>query len=591
MKLSIQMKIVMIYLCTIIIIMLISGTFIVYSTEQRDYRSVQSEMEQLTESIATRYEWDLKQEDTDEILKEYLNLTNGKSKIYRLDHTGKVEWGTSNAIPEGTTVAEEVVIRAINTREFAMAPVNHFGGILNGRRETDCARPILNEKTGGIIAIIYVVTDITSVYENMERIMGTIATSLVASMFIMIVFGIFFSKMITAPIKTLTVSAKKLAKGTSIKRIPVEANDEIGELTQSFNYMAMQLGNTMEVITSEKNKLEKIFEHMADGVMAFNRQGVLIHVNSVCYDMIGAHNMGHRFESIFENIDAQIDFEKLLFGKADNTLEKMVNVNDKYLNMHFDVYLNAKQEPDGLVVVIQDVTKQQKLDEMRKEFVANVSHELRTPLTTVKSYTETLIDGAIEDKDMAMHFLNVMDKEADRMTALVHDLLELSRIDNRQIQLNFSEIDMKAMLDEVLEAQSIHIEKNGHKLIYNVNAAKEYYIYGDSTRIKQVLHNIMSNAIKYSIDPGTLTVSLQKEKEQIILQIADTGIGIPKEDLKRIFERFYRVDKARSRKLGGTGLGLSIAKELVELHGGRIKIESEFGEGTTVTISFPEYTM
>ncbi|WP_157047744.1 ATP-binding protein [Cellulosilyticum ruminicola] len=591
MKLSIQMKIVMIYLCTIIIIMLISGTFIVYSTEERDYKSIQSEMEQLTESIATRYEWDLKEEDTDEILKEYLNLTNGKSKIYRLDNTGRVDWGTSNAISEGTTVAQEVVIRAINTKEFAMAPINHFGSMLNGRRETDCARPILNEKTGSIIAIIYVVTDIKSVYENMERIMGTIATSLVASMFIMIVFGIFFSRMITMPIKTLTMSAKKLAKGNSIKRISVEANDEIGELTQSFNYMAMQLGNTMEAITSEKNKLEKIFEHMADGVMAFNRQGELIHVNSVCYDMIGVLNMGYRFEPIFENIDAQIDFEKILLGQSDDTLEKMVIVNDKYLNMHFDVYLNAKQEPDGLVVVIQDVTKQQKLDEMRKEFVANVSHELRTPLTTVKSYTETLMDGAIEDKDMAMHFLNVMDKEADRMTALVHDLLELSRIDNRQIQLNFSEIDMKAMMDEVLEAQSIHIEKNGHRLIYSVDTSEDFSIYGDSTRIKQVLHNIMSNAIKYSIDPGTLTVSLKKEAEKIIFQIADTGIGIPKEDLKRIFERFYRVDKARSRKLGGTGLGLSIAKELVELHGGNIRIESEFGEGTTVTISFPKYRM
>lgn len=589
MKLSIQAKIVMIYLCTIVIIMLISGTFIVYSTEQRDYKQVQSEMEQLTDSIATRYEWNQKQDDIDEMLKEYLNLTNGKSKIYRLDATGKVEWGTSNAIPEGETVSQEVVIRAINTKEFAMASVNHFEGILSGRKETDCARPILNAQGDSIIAIIYVVSDITQIYDNMERIMGTIATSLVASMFIMIVFGVFFSKMITAPIKALTVSAKKLAKGNSITRIPVEANDEIGELTQSFNYMASQLSNTMEVITSEKNKLEKIFEHMADGVMAFNRQGMLIHVNSVCYDMIGVLNMGHRFNAIFENIDAEMDFERLLLGEANNTLEKLVVVNGKYLNMHFDVYLNAKQEPDGLVVVIQDVTKQQKLDEMRKEFVANVSHELRTPLTTVKSYTETLIDGAIEEKEMALHFLNVMDKETDRMTALVHDLLELSRIDNRQIQLNLAEIDMKALVDEVLEAQIIHIDKNGHKLVYKVDETQEYYIYGDSTRIKQVLHNIMSNAIKYSIDPGTITVSLRKEKARIIVEVADTGIGIPASDLARIFERFYRVDKARSRKLGGTGLGLSIAKELVELHGGNIRIDSEIGKGTVVTLNFLDY--
>ena len=182
-----------------------------------------------------------------------------------------------------------------------------------------------------------------------------------------------------------------------------------------------------------------------------------------------------------------------------------------------------------------------------------------------------------------------MDKETDRMTALVHDLLELSRIDNRQIQLNLAEIDMKALVDEVLEAQIIHIDKNGHKLVYKVDETQEYYIYGDSTRIKQVLHNIMSNAIKYSIDPGTITVSLRKEKARIIVEVADTGIGIPASDLARIFERFYRVDKARSRKLGGTGLGLSIAKELVELHGGNIRIDSEIGKGTVVTLNFLDY--
>ena len=570
--------------------MLISGSFIVYFTEQRDYKSIQNELEWITESIATRYEYGgYDQTHIDELLQENLNLSNEDKTIYRLSPDGKVEFGMSSTLPVGTTVSEEVVIRAMNTKDFAVAPVKHFSSILTGRKELDCARPILNEQNE-IECIIYIVADTSQVYENMESIMGTIATSLVVSMFIMIIFGVFFSQMITAPIKALTTSAKQLATGNSITRIPVEANDEIGELTQSFNYMASQLGSTMEVITSEKNKLEKIFEHMADGVMAFNRQGMLIHVNSVCYDMIGVLNMGHRFKNIFENIDSEIDFEQMLYKEVGTTIEKMVIVNGKYLNMHFDVYLNAKQEPDGIVVVIQDVTKQQKLDEMRKEFVANVSHELRTPLTTVKSYTETLIDGAIEDKDMALHFLSVMDKEADRMTALVHDLLELSRIDNKQIQLNLDEINLKYLLRDVIEAQTIHIDKGGHKLVYHEDNQNEYYIFGDSTRIKQIVHNIISNAIKYSIDPGTITIEMNRQGDHIMIQIRDTGMGIPKEDLARIFERFYRVDKARSRKLGGTGLGLSIAKELMELHGGSIKIDSEVGKGTNVTLSFLDYT-
>jgi two-component system sensor histidine kinase VicK len=217
-----------------------------------------------------------------------------------------------------------------------------------------------------------------------------------------------------------------------------------------------------------------------------------------------------------------------------------------------------------------------------------VSHELRTPLTTVKSYTETLLDGALEEKETAIQFLKVMEKETDRMTTLVHDLLELSRIDNRQMQLNLQEVDMKNLVYETVEAQLIHASKEGHQLEVHVDDEVDYYILGDSARMRQILHNILSNAIKYSFDPGEIHIRLYKDK-QVIIQVQDTGIGIPKEDLERIFERFYRVDKARSRKMGGTGLGLAIAKELIELQGGKITITSEVGKGTTVTLYFPIY--
>lgn len=239
-------------------------------------------------------------------------------------------------------------------------------------------------------------------------------------------------------------------------------------------------------------------------------------------------------------------------------------------------------------MVIQDVTKQQKLDQMRKEFVANVSHELRTPLTTVKIYTETLLDGAIEDKENAIHFLGVMEKEADRMTALVQDLLELSRIDNKQIQLNFVKLDLRDVLEDVLEAQHVHIMKKGHLLSVKYDEMTPHMIKGDAFRIRQILHNILSNAIKYTDEEGKIKVSMIKEEGKIHICVKDTGMGIPKEDMERIFERFYRVDKARSRKLGGTGLGLSIAKELMTLHGGNIRISSEVGKGTMVCLTFNE---
>ncbi|WP_069999248.1 ATP-binding protein [Cellulosilyticum sp. I15G10I2] len=583
MRTSIQLKIIMIYLSVIVIVMMVIGTFIVYKIEERDYQSIQTDLEKIAAEMEVRLNWQTGISNSEDI-KNKMPILN-ENHIYILDPQGRVTLGTNADLQVGDTVKSEVVIRAINTRRPATAGIMHFANKRTGPKYTDHARPVNDPITNEITAVIYVSASIERVYENMEEVMKTISLGAIVAMSITGMFGFAFSKMITSPIKQLTTSAKKLAAGDLIKRIPIESNDEIGELTQSFNYMATQLGNTMEAIISEKNKLEKIFEHMADGVMAFDREGVLIHTNSICYEMLGALNMNHRFDYIFPKLGMKVSFDELIEGEGAVVAEEMLVINGKYLSMHFAPYVSAKDEPDGLVVVMQDVTKQQKLDQMRKEFVANVSHELRTPLTTVKSYTETLMDGAIDDKELAMNFLGVMDKEADRMTTLVHDLLELSRIDNNQIQLNFRKLDIKHLVEETIEAQTIHINKKGHKLIYETDGAADYFIDGDGVRIKQVLHNILSNAIKYSIDPGTIHIKIFKGSD-IAICIKDTGIGIPMQDLDRIFERFYRVDKARSRKMGGTGLGLSIAKELVELHGGTIKISSKVGRGTTVTLHF-----
>ena len=577
MKIGIQIKAVVIYICTIIIIMLVSGTYIIYSTEQRDYMDMQTKIESMAEHIELRMNWNL-EEIKSQIDEEY--------EIYILNQEGIVETKTTGKIDEGEVIREEVVIRALSTRKSATASRKKFS-ILIQEEYIDHARVVMdNYDEETITNIIYIRASTRGIYQNITNIMKTIGVGLVLAMVISIFCGIVFANMITSPIKKLTTSSKKLAEGRSISHIPVEAADEIGELTKSFNYMANQLGISMAEVSSEKNKLQKIFEHMADGVMAFNTQGALIHLNSVCYEMIGENARGNNFEEIFRNINIKTKFEEILSSKPMNNNDETIVVGDKYLKIYFDAYLNSRREKDGIVIVIQDVTKQQKLDSMRKEFVANVSHELRTPLTTVKSYTETLIDGAIDDKKMALHFLGVMAKEADRMTDLVQDLLELSRIDNKQIQLNFKKINLKLLLEEVLEAQYIHIIKKEHRLETNYDKSAEYWIYGDVVRIRQVMHNILSNAIKYSPNGGNIGVKIIDKNDRIKVVISDTGMGIPKEDLDRIFERFYRVDKARSREMGGTGLGLSIARELMQLHNGDIHITSVYGQGTEVTLDF-----
>ena len=578
MKISIQIKIVLIYICTIIMIMVVGGTYIVFKTEEKDYKHLQNRVEGVALNVEAKAEYELDNPT--------LNPDNS-FRVFMLDADGNVITATDGTAP-GTIIKSDVVIAAIYTKERATTELKHFATVRHGNNFIEHARPIKDKETGELINIIYVIASTDEIYDSMLDIVTAIVVGLVLAMFITGICGIMFSNMITAPIKALTTNSKKLAAGNFINRIPVEASDEIGELTQSFNYMASQLSATMEVITSEKNKLEKIFEHMADGVMAFNQQGVLIHVNSACYEMFGKEKMGPNFEVIFERLGIDADFEKLMLGEGFNNNDGIIIIEDKFFKIQFDVYLNAKGEADGLVVVLQDVTKQQKLDQMRKEFVANVSHELRTPLTTVKIYTETLIDGAIDDRENAMHFLSVMEKEADRMAALVQDLLELSRIDNKQIQLSFVTLDLRDILEEVLEAQHVHILRKGHTLSVKYNEEESYLMSGDAFRVRQVLHNILSNAIKYTEEEGKIGVSMEKANGKITIVVKDSGMGIPKEDIERIFERFYRVDKARSRKMGGTGLGLSIAKELVNLHQGKIWIESEVGVGTTVYLQFNE---
>ncbi|OOB77167.1 MAG: hypothetical protein BEN18_11275 [Epulopiscium sp. Nuni2H_MBin001] len=460
-----------------------------------------------------------------------------------------------------------------------------ISGGTNLQNTVEHALPIKNTSGSSLQAIIYIVSGTSEIYDNVNSIINTLALGTLVALALAGIFSAMFSRMITQPIKALTTSAKLLAEG-AFQKIPNASTDEIGQLTKSFNSMAFELRRTMADVSSEKNKLERILENLADGVMAFNRQGVLIHANSVSYDMLEVSTIDHRFDYIFPKFGLNLSFDKIIADDLQYQKSVMMQLDEKYISLHFAPYESGSGDIEGLTVVMQDVTSQQKLDQMRKDFVANVSHELRTPLTTVKSYTETLLNGAIDERDIAINFLGVMEKETDRMTALVHDLLELSRIDNQQMQLNMHVVDIEELLSETIEAQHLQASMKGHVVRFDYKKGYEYFIEGDGSRLRQIFHNILSNAIKYSPSPAEIVISLTQTHKDVIVKVSDTGMGISKQDLERIFERFYRADKARSRQLGGTGLGLSIAKEIVEMHGGHIKINSELGKGTTVVMRF-----
>ena len=419
MRTSIQWKIVVIYLSVVFVIMVVSGSFIICNIEDTHYEKIKRELMSSAETIEGRLgvssgaDFEESMDKVESTLSTMVALN--QHAIYILAPNGEVLLGSKSEPAVGEIMVSDVLPEVIakKTPQTLEWPLFAYKEAKYDYIEHD--RPILDATTGEILAIICVRADATDIYDNVFNVMKTITLAAMIAMGIAAVFSAIFARMITVPIKQLTKSSKQLAAG-SFSRIPIYSEDEIGQLTQSFNYMAAELSKTMTAISSEKSKLEKILENMADGVMAFNRQGVLIHANSVCYEMLGNTNMDHRFDFIFPKLGVEVSFDKLLAEESNGERVKneegiMMALEDKFYNLHFAPYMNGRGESEGVVVVMQDVTTQQKLDQMRKEFVANVSHELRTPLTTVKSYTETLIDGAIDDREIAIQFLSVMEKE------------------------------------------------------------------------------------------------------------------------------------------------------------------------------------
>ncbi|HHX62783.1 MAG TPA: cell wall metabolism sensor histidine kinase WalK [Epulopiscium sp.] len=589
---SIQWKLVSIYLSVVLVVMIASGSFILYSIEQRQYEDVQKQLKLTADTVELQLELkgtEVASQDRFKYLVEKLkeSIYPYQQEVYIIDAYGSVIIGTGNKWKQGSIIQSGVVIQALSSKKGVLSDIPRFFNSATAAEYMDYAKPILRKDTKDPVYIIYVTRDTTEIYENMQNIIITIGFASIIAIAIAGVLGFIFSRMITEPIKQLTRGAKELAGGQIHHKIPVESTDEIGQLTGSFNYMAQELSRTLGNLSNEKTKLETILSHMADGVLAFNRQGVLIHANPATYEILGIRQMDHRFDDIFPGIGVRASFDALLEQEVFDVKRILIEYEKKYINIYFAPYQNRDDEPEGMVVVLQDVTKQQKLDQMRKEFVANVSHELRTPLTTVKGYAETLADGAVDDKEVAVQFLNVIISEADRMTALVKDLLELSRLDNKQVQLDITDIDLAHIIKQTVSAYDLTEIKNGQEISVDCHQDK-ILMEADSARVKQVLHNIISNAIKYNTGKGKIRISTSNHGEYIEVKVADTGVGIPERDMGRIFERFYRVDKARSGTMRGTGLGLSITKEIMELHGGEIWIASKLGRGTTVTMYFPK---
>lgn len=441
-------------------------------------------------------------------------------------------------------------------------------------------------KQNGVPKYIIYIKDTKEEIQSMtQSMLWILVQALALSLLIAIVLGWLLSRTITIPISNLTRRAEKLAGG-HFENIPESgADDEIGMLSNTFRSMSMTLHETIEEVKGEKSKVEIILQNMTDGILAFNLDGAPMHINPEARAILDMDNDNIEFDSFFKNINANVAMGDLVYIKQTAPIERELCLqNGRYIHLSFTT-IEIEDKIDGIVVVIHDTTKQQRLEISRREFVANVSHELRTPITTVKTYAETLYSSAKED--IERRFLSVIQTEADRMTRIIKDLLTLSQLDDNSSNVHMEDvIDLKVFIESVISKMEINAAKRGQTISYMpINEVSALRTNRD--RLEQVLVNVLGNAIKYTPDEGRIEVFTSRVYNDAVITVTDNGIGIPEKDLPHIFDRFYRVDKARARDTGGTGLGLAIARQIVESFGGKINITSEQDKGTEVTINLP----
>ncbi|MBP5749757.1 MAG: HAMP domain-containing protein [Firmicutes bacterium] len=444
---------------------------------------------------------------------------------------------------------------------------------------------IENAKDPGVI---YVRADLSSIQSFVSQSKLIFIRVILMALLATVVLGFALAGSITRPINDVTGTVRKMSSGDFSEGVTVNSDDEIGQLADMFNLMREKLSDTLSEITGEKNKLSTILEYMADGLVAIDLDGGIIHVNPAARTILGldpADPLPADYDALMGHISDNIGLERIKGNCEIHGAQDVFSFGGSIFAIHYDRFKDEEGEDIGIIILIQDITERQKLEDMQRDFVANVSHELKTPLTTIKSYTETLLDGAVDDPEMARSFLGIVDNEADRMNRLVKDLLQLSRLDHRQERMYFLEANIVTLVRQCMVKVEMTAQQKGHQLNALFDEKMNIRVLMDKDRMEQVILNILTNAIKYTPDGGRIDVDIDSDGRNVQIIVSDNGIGISEEELPRIFERFYRVDKARSRKMGGTGLGLAITKQIVEEHQGTITAESTLGKGTKFIIT------
>lgn len=578
---SLHMKLVLIMILLVTSLMLVAGAFLINSVGRFYLNDFYKQMA-ATFNDDVDFSQDLTgekdaNEDTVKEMQEVLSAYKGSLGV---DNRNRYYYILDGTTGEALACSDEELLHSLKSSYNIVTAMNTGKSSFKNditSKNMDVAIPITR---GGDPYIIYILDNRQTVQDLSTEMFILIIEALGFGLVISILLSFLLSKTMIIPIQRLTEGAIRMKTGDFNHVVSVESQDEIGVLTNTFNDMAGQLKQTIQDVENERNKLDALFLHMTDGVVAFNRSGMVIHSNPAAGEMLSQNiPIGGEadYASLFGSI---IPLEDVLISERDS-LEADMTQGERSLHLLFATF--SREEQAGVLVVIHDVTQQAKTEEMRREFVANVSHELRTPLTNIRSYAETLADTPDLPPELQGNFLQVILNESDRMTHIVQDLLTLSRFDSNRSDLNYTWFPFTAALQDLYRAVRLEAQRRGHQLELKMENSLPK-IRADRERILQVMMNIVSNAIKYTPDGGHIIIVAGFHKNRVWVEVSDNGIGIPMKDQDRIFERFYRVDKARSRESGGTGLGLSIAKEIVDRHEGSLSLVKKDGSGTTLRL-------
>lgn len=596
---SIHFKIALVFALMLMLTLEVVGAVFVRQLEHQELANFKQQIElpsYIDNSLATQ----LTSTDTktaNKEIKTILARVNNTSitEIRVVDAKGIIR-GTSSSGNQGIVGQKTTDTVIKNTLVNNRSHTENLYDSANHNRYYVSVVPLLaSGNANNVVGVVYMRANLEGVYSTINSISLIYLSAALITIVLGLGLAVLISREITRPIEEMRKQTLRIARGDFSGQVKVMGNDELGQLAGAVNNLSVRVEESQESSDAERRQLDSVLSHMSDGVLATDRRGNLTIVNNTALQFLNIADeeqvLGKSILDVLK-IRRQFSIRHLVDEDQDQVILDDLN-EDLILSAYFSPIKRESGFVSGLVCVLHDVTSQQKEERERKEFVSNVSHELRTPLTSVKSYVEALSDGAINDPELAPRFLGVVSDETERMIRMINDLLSLSRMDSGTAKLNLEYVNINELFNYILNRFDMIIKNEAADpsqkkyTIVRYFTKKDLWVEIDTDKFTQVVDNIMNNAVKYSPDGGVITARLLETHNHVILSISDQGLGIPRKDLGHIFDRFFRVDKARSRKQGGTGLGLAISKEVVNLLGGQIWVDSVEGKGSTFYISLP----